>query len=54
MLNSKKFKPADGQKVIGLIRHVSGNYGPKTLVYDYVNDKYYDCAGKFYTMPYPD
>lgn len=55
MLDSKKFKPADGQKVIGLIRHISGNYGPKSLVYDYVNDVYYD-VGKFFNtpMPYPD
>lgn len=53
MLDSKKFKPADGQKVIGLIRHISGNYEPKSLIYDYGNNRYYD-IDKFLSMPYPD
>ena len=53
MLDSTKFKPADGQKVIGLIRHISGNYGCKNLVFDYGNNRYYD-PSTLYAMPYPD
>jgi len=54
MLDSKKFKPADGQKVIGLIQHVNGNFEPKSLVYDYGNNRYYDVSAFFKPMPYPD
>lgn len=53
MLNSSKFKPSHGQTVVGLIRHISGNYSPKSLFYDYKNNKYYD-SSTHYPMPYPD
>ena len=53
MLDSNKFKPADGQKVIGLIRHINGNYGPKSLVYNSSLNRYYEVY-TYNPMPYPD